>query len=134
MIVTNKRLKAENVATFHEGRGSQEGIFAELKTACQMGYVPVRTLMGNQIYLPAGLFAHNLTREWQMRTTPRARNTTAKRTALWVFVKLDTLRKKLIRRAGRLTRPHGKLTLTMSANNWIKKRVLETLAALKKAA
>ena len=122
MIVTNKRLKAENVATFHEGRGSQEGIFAELKTACQMGYVPVRTLMGNQI------------REWQMRTTPRARNTTAKRTALWVFVKLDTLRKKLIRRAGRLTRPHGKLTLTMSANNWIKKRVLETLAALKKAA
>ena len=99
-----------------------------------MGYVPVRTLMGNQIYLPAGLFAHNLTREWQMRTTPRARNTTAKRTALWAFEKLDTLRKKLIRRAGRLTRPHGKLTLTMSANNWIKKRVLETLAALKKAA
>jgi hypothetical protein len=29
---------------------------------------------------------------------------------------LDTLRHRLIHRAGRLTRPHGTLTLTMSAN------------------
>ncbi len=27
VIVTNKRVRAKRVATFHEGRGSQEGIF-----------------------------------------------------------------------------------------------------------
>jgi len=43
VIVTNKPLKAKRLVAFHEGRGSQEGIFAELKSQCQMGYVPVRT-------------------------------------------------------------------------------------------
>ena len=134
VIVTNKILKVENVVAFHDGRGSQEGIFGELKTACQMGYVPVRTALGNQIYLLAGLFAHNLSRELQMATTPQCRHTTAKRAALWAFEKLDTLREALIHRAGRFTRPQGKLTLTISANKWIKERVLQTLAALKRAA
>ena len=38
VIVTNKRMSPRRVAAFHEGRGSQEGIFAELKTHCQMDY------------------------------------------------------------------------------------------------
>jgi len=40
-VVTNKTLSPQKVVAFHEGRGSQEGIFAELKTHCQMGYVPI---------------------------------------------------------------------------------------------
>ena len=58
VIVTNKTLSPKKVVAFHEGRGSQEGIFGELKTHCQMGYVPVRKWLGNQTYLLAGLFAH----------------------------------------------------------------------------
>ena len=46
----NKTLKARRVVTFHEWRGSQEGIFAELKSDCQMGYIPVQTRVGNQLY------------------------------------------------------------------------------------
>jgi len=34
VIVTNKTLRAKRVAAFHEGRGSQEGVFAELKSHC----------------------------------------------------------------------------------------------------
>ena len=71
VIVTNKSVNVKSVVAFHNGRGSQEGIFAELKSQCQMGYVPVRRLTGDQVYLPAGLLAHNLTRELQMLTTPQ---------------------------------------------------------------
>ena len=51
VIVTNKRVRAKRVVRFHEGRGSQEEIFAELKSHCQMDYVPVTTRVGNQLYL-----------------------------------------------------------------------------------
>jgi hypothetical protein len=131
VIVTNKTVGSKAVVAFHEGRGSQEGVFGDLKSHCHVDYVPVRTLYGNQTYLLAGLFAHNLTRELQMQTTARSRSTTDKRSPLWVFEKLDTLRKTLIQRAGRLSWPQGKLTLTISANAWIKQRCLQVLAALR---
>jgi hypothetical protein len=130
VIVTNKTLEAGRIVAFHEGRGAQEGVLGELKTHCQMGYVPVRTRVGNQLYLLAGLFAHNLTRELQMATTPPCRNTTANRATLWAFEKLDTLRTTLLCRAGRFTRPQGILTLTCNANAWARQRLLGLLQAL----
>ena len=81
VIITNKHVGAGRVLRFHEGRGSQEGIFGELKTHCAMGHVPVRRRLGNQMYLLAGLFAHNLIRELQMRTEERSRGTTDNRAA-----------------------------------------------------
>jgi hypothetical protein len=137
VIVTNKPLGAKHVVAFHEGRGSQEGIFGELKSHCQMGHVPVRRRLGNQLYLLAGLLAHNLTRELQMMTTPPVRQTTPGRAALWAFEKLDTLRNTLLHRAGRLTRPQGILTLTLNANAWLQHQflsLLHTLQALRPAA
>lgn len=137
VIVTNKSVGPRHTVAFHEGRGSQEGIFGELKSHCQMGYVPVRRRVGNQLYLLAGLLAHNLTRELQMMTTPPVRQTTPGRTALWTFQKLDTLRNTLLHRAGRLTRPQGILTLTLNANAWLRDQLcglLRTLQALQPAA
>ena len=118
---------------FHEGRGSQEGIFGELKTDCQMGYVPVKKCLGNQMYLLAALFAHNLLREFQMMTSEPSRRTTEKRTPLWAFEELHTFRAGLLQRAGRLTRPRGKLTLTISAGQWLKNRILDLLKRLHNA-
>ncbi len=137
VIVTNKRVRVDTVVAYHEGRGAQEGIFGDLKTYCQMGYVPVRTWVGNQLYLLAGLFAHNLAREFQMATTPPERNTAVQRTTLWAFEKLDTLRNTLLHRAGRLTRPQGVLTLTLNANTWLRQympRLLQALQTNKTAA
>lgn len=130
VIVTNKTISAKRVAAYHEGRGSQEGIFAELKSHCHQDYIPVRSQCGNQLYLLAGLFAHNLMRELQMQTTKPSRGTTAKRASLWVFEKVDTIRKTLIQRAGRLTRPQNALTLTISANAWIEKRFMRIFNAI----
>jgi len=120
VILTNKTVQANSVLLFHNGRGSQENIFSELKSQAQMDYVPTNTKNGNQLYLLATLFAHNLTRELQMRTQLMERATTPKRAALWAFEKIGTLRKKLIQRAGRITKPSGVLTLTMAGNQAVK--------------
>ena len=134
VIVTNKRMRAKRVVTFHEGRGSQEGIFAELKSHCQGDYVAVTSRVGNQIYLLSAMLAHNLTRELQMITHPTQRGTTAKRTALWAFQQLDTIRRNLIQRAGRLIRPQGKLVLSMNDNTAVEAELLHYLDALEVAA
>ena len=54
-----------------------------------------------------------------------ARNTTAKRCTLWVFEKIGTFRNNLIHRAGRITYPQGKLTLTLNANDKVKAEFLD---------
>ena len=57
-----------------------------------------------------------------------------KRPAAWRFERLDTLRHRIIQRAGRLTKPQGELTLTMSANHTVRKDLLHFLDVVKKAA
>lgn len=133
-IVTNKALQPGYVAAFHNGRGSQEGIFGELKDQCRMAYVPFRRWIANQIYLLASLLAHNLCREMQMIARDRDRTTMPKRTPLWQFQQVGTLRRNLLARAGRFTRPAGKLTLTISANHEVREELLELLGALRAAA
>ena len=130
VIVTNQRMSPRKVVAFHEGRGSQEGIFAELKTHCQMDYIPVRTRVGNQLYMFAGILAHNLTRELQIQLDPRARGTTAKRAALWCFREIGTLRRTLIQCAGRMIRPAGKLILSMNSNESRERELRHALAIL----
>lgn len=134
VIITNKRVSAKKVLTYHNGRGAQEGVFAELKSQTQMDYVPTQRLAGNQVYVLAAMLAHNLNRDMQMQCLPQARNTTERRAPLWKFEQLGTLRRKLIQRAGRLTKPQGQLTLTMSANPAVKSELLHYLDRLKHAA
>lgn len=130
VIVTNKRLPVSPVVAFHEGRGSQEGIFGELKSQLQMDYVPVRRRLGNQVYLLAGLFAHNLVRELQMATEAPHRKTTRQRAAFWAFNRIDTLRTTFLHRAGRLTRPRGVLTLTINHHAQLREELPRLLALL----
>jgi len=134
VVVTNRRGSAKKVLLYHNGRGSQENVFGELKSQTQMGYIAVRHLHGNQIYMIAAILAHNLNRELQMATTPAARGTTVRRAPLWSFVELATLRHRLLQRAGRLTHPSNRLTLTMGANEAVKVELLRFLEGLEKAA
>ncbi len=134
VIVTNKKSSARNVLRFHNGRGAQENIFGELKLQCQMDYIPVRRLAGNQLYLMSSVLSHNLLRVLQMELTQPQKKTTEKRSPLWIFQEANTIRQHLLHRAGRLTRPGGKLRLTMSGNARTKKTFLDYLAALGAAA
>jgi hypothetical protein len=134
VVLTNKRLSAAKAVAFHNGRGSQEGIFGELKSQNQMDYVPTRTWCGNQVYMLSAILAHNLSRELQMLTRVPERSTQQKRPALWEFEQLDTLRRRIIQRAGRLIRPKGKLTLSMAANETTQNEMLQILSAIDRAA
>jgi len=134
VVVTNKTVNAAAVVRFHHGRGAQEAVFAELKSQGQLDYIPTRTLAGNQLYLLAAVLAFNLNRELQMTVEEADRTTTPTRAPLWAFKQLETVRRTLVQRAGRLTRPQGELTLTVSANDEVRDQLLHCLDQLQKAA
>jgi Transposase DDE domain group 1 len=134
VVLTNKQISSRAVVDFHDGRGAQEGAFAELKSHGQLDYVPTRTLAGNQIFLLSAILAYNLNRELQMIAQPQSRATAPQRPPLWKFERLQTVRGKLIQRAGRFTQPQGRLTLTLSANRAVQEELLHYMAALQEAA
>jgi hypothetical protein len=134
VIVTNKSESAKNVILFHNGRGSQEAIFGDAKNDTALDVIPCRRLAANQIFTISAMIAHNLSREIQMLAKSPALRSQPKRPAAWKFEKLDTIRHRIIQRAGRLNRPQGKLTLTMSANRTVRNDLLHFLNVLQKAA
>lgn len=128
VIITNKRRRPARIVGYHEGRGTQEGLFAELKSQLSMSYIPCNTWNGNKVFMLSALMAHNLTRELQIRHHQRSRCTTTKRPSLWVFTQIGTLRRNIIQRAGRLIRPDGTLTLSMAANDAIESELARYLS------
>jgi hypothetical protein len=134
VIVTNKSESAKSVVVFHNGRGSQEAIFGDAKNDTGLDVIATRRLAGNQIFTLCAMMAHNLSREIQMLASPRSPRALPKRPAAWTFQALDTLRHRIIQRAGRLTRPQGQLTLTMSANPTVRTDLMHFLDTVRKVA
>ena len=134
VLVTNKGGSAKSVVLFHHGRGGQEAIFGDAKQDAALDAIPTKRLIGNQTFTLCAMVAHNLSREVQMLAAPAAARSLPKRPAAWAFEKLDTLRHRVIQRAGRFTRPQGQLSLTMSANEAVRKDLMHFLDVLQKAA
>jgi hypothetical protein len=116
VVVTNKKERSGAVVKYHEGRGYQEKVFGEAKSQAQLGYIPCRRRPANEGYMLCSVIAHNLGRELQMESRERSRKTTAKRTVLWVFEGLASLRGKIVQRAARVNHPQGRKTLTFGKN------------------
>jgi len=134
VVATNMNGSARHIVRFHHGRGSQEGLFGEAKQHSGLDLIPTRRLAGNQVVTLCAMMAHNLSRELQMLATVPQRGMLAKRPAAWAFQTLDTLRHRFIQRAGRLTKPQGELTLTLSTNHMVEYDLLHFLDALQQAA
>lgn len=134
VIVTNKTETAKTILLFHNGRGAQENIFAQSKTQTQLDYTPTNNLNANRAFIAAVMMTHNLSQEVQMFAKVAVRNTTAKRCTRWVFEKIGTFRNNLIHRAGRITYPQGKLTLTLNANDKVKQEFLDYFSSFGVAA
>ena len=115
VIVTNKTAGAASVIAFFNGRGIQEQIFGEAKQDASLGYVPCKRLVANQIFVLSTMLAHNLGRELQLRAEPIPRRTTPTRAPMFALRSLGTIRDQLVRRAGALTRPQGRLCLNVAA-------------------
>lgn len=134
VVVTNKIESAKAVVLFHNGRGSQESIFGNAKNDTALSVIPCKRLVANQVFTLSSMMAHNFSQEMQMLSHPAANRAKPKRPSAWKFQKLDTIRHRIIQRAGRFTRPGGKLTLTMNSNQAVKKDLLHFLEAMQKAA
>ncbi len=134
VIVTNKSESPKSVVLFHNGRGSQEAIFGDAKTHTGLGVIPTRKLAGNKVYTYCAMMAHNISREMQILAAAPTRRSRPKRPAAWTFLSMDTLRHRIIQRAGRIIRPKGYLTLSMSANKAVRNDLLHFLESIKKAA
>jgi hypothetical protein len=134
VIVTNKSGSAKSAVVFHNGRGSQESVFGHAKSDAGLNAISCKRLIANQIFTLCAMMAHNLSREIQMIARPAEHRARPKRPAAWEFLRLDTIRHRIVQRAGRLTRPEGKLTLTMSANQAVRQNLLRFLDAMKQAA
>ena len=78
----------------------------------------------------SAILAHNLTREFQMQLDPPARGTTAQRATRWCFREIETLRRNLIQRAGRIIRPADKPILSMNHNETLEADFRAALATL----
>jgi len=132
VIVTNRPQKARAILAFHNGRGSQEQIFAEGKQFAGLGAVATRRKLGNQLVTLAGILAHNLGREVQMCAAPPTRSTMPKRPARWAFMHLGTLQRRLIACAGTLSRPQGRLSLTLGASEQVRDKIVSLTEAARR--
>jgi hypothetical protein len=92
-----------------------------------MDYIPCRRRAATQTWLLSAIMAHNLNRELQMTADEAERGTTEQRAPWWCFARLGTFRMRLIQRAGRLTSPKGRLTLTLSANPAVQEELVHYL-------
>jgi hypothetical protein len=77
----------------------------------------VHTDLDTQLSMDAAMLAHNLARELQFETGDIATRTTPTRTPAMRLQTLAQLTRRIVRRAGALTRPQSKLTLTISAGD-----------------
>lgn len=116
VVATNKPSRHSHVIAVHHGRGSQEGIIGELKSALNLDYVPCGKQLANETFLLSGVYAHNLLRALQMQITSPQRERRWKRPACWIFEKAQTLRTNLLLRAGRLSQPGNRKKLTISGD------------------
>lgn len=135
VVVTNRLDEpAADVIQFHNGRGSQEKIFGEGKQHAALDLVPTKRRRANQVFTLAGMLAHNLGRELQMRTYEPERATEPTRPALWKFAALGTLRQRVLHTAGLLVRPQGRLTLKVADNPSVRGEFTDYLDAFEEAA
>ena len=132
VVVTNSPAPAGELVEFHQGRGGQEKLFGEAKQHAAIDIVAVKRLVANRMVTRAGMLAHNLGRELQMRTrTPEHPAPVRNRTARWRFQALGTIANTIIHRAGRFVRPSGRLTLRLNANEKVENEFRKLLEALR---
>ena len=130
VIVSNRRHHADHVVQFHHGRGYQEKLIGEAKQYAGLAVIVSQHRAANEMHTVCSMMAHNLGREYQMRTNRHRRQSGANQRSFWRFESLGSLAQKIFRQAGRLIRPQGQLTLEVSSNEKRNQRLLRDLQRL----
>lgn len=103
ILWTNKTTSAKSTLDFYNGRCAMEKSISELKQEFAFDAVPTQSLQANSAYQQVSVLAHTLVRNFQCDTLqPPARKRNAKRTALFKFLSLKTIRFEIINAAGQI--------------------------------
>ena len=117
VLHTNKKIQPENLVEFYNGRCAMEHQLAEIKGEFGFDVVPTRHYQGNSAHQQISVLAYNLVRNFQIDTElTQVRPATAKRTNIFEFESLKTIRFELIAAAGRVLNTAGTKILRLNQN------------------
>lgn len=117
VLHTNKRTQPKNITEFYNGRCAMEHQIAEIKGEFGFDVVPTRDYGGNSAHQQVSALAYNLVRNFQIDAgIAKNRPATPKRTNLFEFVSLRTIRFEMITAAGRLLNVAGAKILRLNQN------------------
>lgn len=103
VLVTNKTIDPARILDFYNGRCAMEHNIGELKGEFGFDCVPTNHYQANSAHQHLSVLAYNLTRNYQIDThLAEKRGRTSRRTNLFSFESLKTIRFKLIAVAGRM--------------------------------
>lgn len=117
VLQTNKRIQPKNLLEFYNGRCAMEHQIAEIKGEFAFDVVPTRDYQGNSAHQLISVLAHNLVRNFQIDTAiAKKRPASPKRTNIFEFLSLKTIRFEMVAVAGRMLNVAGAKILRMNQN------------------
>lgn len=123
VLVSNKDLQAQNLLDFYNGRCKMEANIAELKGEFAFDVIPTRHYQGNSAHQQISLLAYNLVKNFQLDTEiATSRKRTQKRTNIFHFASLKTIRFEIINAAGRILNTQSGKILQITHNQLRKEK------------
>jgi hypothetical protein len=115
VVLSNKKISAENLLDFYNGRANMEHDIAEVKGEFGFDVIPCRDYQGNGAHQQISTLAYNLVRNFQIDVmNPKERPRTSSRTNIFEFASLKSIRFEMITAAGRILNISGIKTLRLS--------------------
>lgn len=133
-VASNKSLSGKALWKFMNGRGTHEKVYGELKSGFAFAAVPTQSYHANSAWQLLNLTAFNINRAMQATANAEQRPRTHKRRSLLRYEHINTLRQRLIHRAGLLLNVSGKAMLDLGANESVLKNFVTWQSSLQKAA
>jgi hypothetical protein len=133
-VTTNLDLGVPALWHFMAGRGGHEKTFGELKQQLAFDAIPSRDQQTNQLWQQLAVLTHNLVRSFQLCLGAPTRPRSRKRTFLYVFQSLRTLRFTLIHQPARIVRPGGRSELRFAVSPETRQRVENAERRIRQAA
>jgi len=131
VLLSNKDLNADNLLLFYNGRCSMEANIGELKGEFAFDVVPTRDYQGNSAHQQISILAYNLVRNFQLDTKRASQKPrTRKRTNIFEFQSLKTIRFELINAAARILNTSGQKVLRITHNEARQREYESIVAAL----
>jgi len=133
-ITTDLPITGAKLWHFMAGRGTQEKVYAELKSGYAFGAIPSRSEGGNAAWQQLNVLAFNLVRRFQADTVLRRRSSDDKCRPVYRYFAIHTLRFMCFGRAGILTRPCGRQVLDVGTSQSVRRLFSDIDRRLKQAA